>query len=260
MIVYITGCCGGIGRHLVEQYVSERFFVVGIDLDQNKLNELSEKYGGYFAPCPIDLTKKSDTKNGIKKIIKQFGIPDIFINCAGIVSLQPFDQESEKKFYEVMEVNFLCIKRVMDCVIPIMEKKGGKFVNVASVAGFVSAPLLASYSASKSALISYSECIQQELRLKESRVKLIIVCPGFVQTPLIKMGDETGFPEFLKPLLSKPDKVAKGMIKAIREGKEYIDPTINGKVISFIERISPKAIGYLAKRVLPKGMKKLFKS
>ena len=258
MIIYITGCCGGIGQELVKKYINDRFNVVGIDNNQEELNKLVDTYGDRFYPCSLDLTKKKDTADGLKKAIKQYGIPDIFVNCAGIVSLRPFYEESERDFYKVMEVNFLSIKRIIDIILPFIEKKGGKIVNVASVAGVVSAPLLASYCASKAALISYSECLQRELELKNSNVKLILVCPGFIDTPLIKMGDNQGFPTSLKGLLSKPNKVAKEIIKAVDQGKEYVDPTLNGKIITLIERLSPKAIRYITSKVMSKGMKNIF--
>ena len=158
-----------------------------------------------------------------------------------------------------MEINFLSFKRILDVIMPFMEKKGGVIVPVSSVAGFVSAPLLGSYSASKAALISYSEVVQKELSLKNSNVFLCLVCPGFIDTPLIRVGDEGGFPEYLKAFLSKPSKVAEIITQAIEKKKSYVDPTVSGKVISFLDRISPKVVSTLSKKALSKGMLKLFK-
>jgi len=259
MIVYVTGCCGGIGKELVQKYINQRFTVIGIDINELALDEMSLEFGHLFYPSLIDLTKKKESKDGLKKVIHQYGIPDIFIHCAGIVTLKPFLNESEKEFYQVMEINFLSFKRILDIILPLMENKGGVIVPVSSVAGFVSAPLLGSYSASKAALISYSEVVQKELSLKNSSVSLCLVCPGFIDTPLIKVGEEGGFPEYLKPLLSKPSKVAEIISQAIEKKKSYVDPTVSGKVISFLDRISPKVVNVLSKKALSKGMLKLFK-
>ena len=260
MIVYITGCCGGIGQELVKKYIQKRYTVVGIDINEEALNRMSLECGHLFYPSLVDLAKKKESKNGLKKVIEQYGIPDVFVHCAGIVTLKPTSKESEKEFYQVMEINFLSFKRILDVIMPFMEKKGGVIVPVSSVAGFVSAPLLGSYSASKAALISYSEVVQKELSLRNSNVSLCLVCPGFIDTPLIRVGDEGGFPEYLKPLLSKPSKVAEIISQAIEKKKSYVDPTVSGKVISFLDRISPKVVSTLSKKALSKGMLKLFKN
>lgn len=260
MIVYVTGCCGGIGKEIVKKYISKRYTVIGIDIDNKSLDELCLEFGHLFYPCIIDLSKKKETRDGLKKVINQYGVPDIFVHCAGIVSLEPFDQETEKKFYQVMEINFLSFKRIIDSLLPSMKEKGGVIVPVSSVAGHVSAPLLASYSASKAALISYVEVMQKELSLKESKVNICLVCPGFIDTPLIRLGEDEGFPEYLRPLLSRPEKVANEIILAIEKKKTYVDPTINGKVLTFLDRLSPKTVSKLSKKALSKGMRKLFKS
>ena len=158
-----------------------------------------------------------------------------------------------------MEINFLSFKRIIDSLLPWMKEKGGVIVPVSSVAGRVSAPLLASYSASKAALISYVEVMQKELSLRESKVNICLVCPGFIDTPLIRLGEDEGFPEYLRPLLSRPEKVANEIILAIEKKKTYVDPTINGKVLTFLDRLSPKTVSKLSKKALSKGMRKLFK-
>ena len=67
------------------------------------------------------------------------------------------------------------------------------------------------------------------------------------------MGNHQGFPTSLKGLLSKPNNVAKEIIKAVDQGKEYVDPTLNGKIITLIERLSPKAFAISPQRLCLRG-------
>ena len=123
-----------------------------------------------------------------------------------------------------MEINFLSFKRIIDSLLPWMKEKGGVIVPVSSVAVHVSAPLLASYSASKAALISYVEVMQKELSLRESKVNICLVCPGFIDTPLIRLGEDEGFPEYLRPLLSRPEKVPMKLFWRLKRKKPTLTP------------------------------------
>ena len=214
-IIVITGASGGLGQEFVSQYLAKNNHVIGIDLNVD-----DQKQSENYTSISCDLTNIKASGKVIEDIITEYGVPDIWINNAGIVTMDAFQNETQKQFDRVMKINFDAPVRIMKKLIPIMEQeRKGMIVNISSVAGLISAPILSSYCASKFALVGLSESVQQELELKKSPVKVILVCPGFIKTELIKLGQERGFPEHLKPFLSNSDRAVKKIIEGIEKGR-----------------------------------------
>lgn len=257
--VVVTGASGGLGKEFVHQYLEKKYKVIGIDIEMGSLEKINDK-NFIFYKC--DLTHRQSLSNVMSEIQKIIGIPDIWINNAGIVNMDSFLNESENKFDQVMQINFHAPMRIMKILIPLMEQNGGgKVVNVSSVAGLISAPIISSYCASKFALVGLTESVQQELEIKNSPVDLILVCPGFIQTELIKLGQKNGFPEHLKHFLSTSENAVSNIIKGIENNKKFIDPTINGKVMSMANRFGPKLLKNMAaKLAIPEALKQKIKN
>jgi len=258
-VIVITGAGGGLGKEFVRQYIEREFFVIGVDLNTDCLAEFNRDN---FVAINCDLTNKKHLTNLISDIVNKYGTPYMWINNAGIVNIASFFDETEKKYEQVMKINVDVPVRIMKKIIPIMERNGGgKIINVSSVAGLVSAPILSSYCASKFALVGITESVQQELMLKKSPVDLVLVCPGFIKTELIKLGHEDGFPEQLTPFLSTTKKAVENIIKGIDLNKKFIDPTLNGKVMSFASKYGPKKLKeFAAKLAVPKTLIQKIKS
>ena len=249
-IIVITGASGGLGQEFVAQYLAKNNHVIGIDLNVDD-QEQRESY----TSLSCDLTNMKASEKVIEDIIKSHGVPDLWINNAGIVTMDAFQNETQKQFDRVMKINFDAPMRAMKKLIPIMEEKGkGVIVNISSVAGLISAPILSSYCASKFALVGLTESVQQELELKKSPVKLILVCPGFIKTELIKLGQERGFPEHLKPFLSNSDRAVKKIIAGIEKNESFIDPTMNGKILQAVNRFGPGLLKSVKKFALPSSL------
>jgi 3-oxoacyl-[acyl-carrier protein] reductase len=257
-VVVITGASGGLGKEFVSQYLKKNFFVIGIDISFKSMSAL-ENNDLELIEC--DLTNSSLMKRTMDKIIDDYGTPDIWINNAGIVTMDSFSNETEKQISKVMKINFDAPMRIMKKLIPLMENNTkGVIVNISSVAGIISAPILSSYCASKFALVGLTESVQQELDLKESPVKLILVCPGFIKTELIRLGSERGFPEHLKPFLSSSEVAVRKIIEGIDKGHQFIDPTMNGKLLQALNRFGPKLLKSAKKFALPDSLIKRIKS
>ena len=260
-LVVITGACGGLGREFVSQYVEMGNKVIGVDINDQGLLSMEEKYKDLFVGMSCNLLTHNSIIDLIKNINSRFGVPAIWINNAGIVTMDSFLNEEVEQINNVMNINFSAQMLVMKHLIPEMEKSGGgKIINVSSVAGIVSAPILSSYCASKFALVGLTQSVQQELDLRGSAVKLILVCPGFIKTDLIRLGDDRGFPEHLKPFLSDSKKAVNKIIKGIGKNESFIDPTFNGKFMKSVHRISPKVLSVAKKFALPKSLKELIKN
>lgn len=242
-IIALTGASGGLGQVMTQEFIKKGHHVIGIDLDAKKLNEMEEQYLNDFTPFIVNLLDGQGTVELYEKIYDEFGAPDIWINNAGVSGISPFLEMKTKHFNEVMEINFQAPAFACHYWLPKMKMRGsGQVVNMASVAGHVSPPFLSAYVASKHALVGLSESIQNELYLEKSPVKLTIVSPGFVQTDIIQLGHERGFPEWMSFMLSTPQTCGKKIVKGILKGEELIEPTLNGKVMMGLNRLLPTSI------------------
>jgi short-subunit dehydrogenase len=113
---------------------------------------------------------------------------------------------------------------------------------VASVAGHVPSALMSAYCASKFALVGFTESLRLELLAQNSPVKLSLISPGFIATPLVRLGEIGGFPEELAWLLGQPKTAAKEMAQAILKGRARCVPTFNGKVMRLLNYLCPWAL------------------
>ena len=118
-----------------------------------------------------------------------FDTPDVLVNNAGIMRFTPLAQMSVSEYQLVMDVNLLGPLLGMQAVIPKMLAKGkGSIINISSVNGLAGSPGLSAYAASKHGLIGMSRCAAMELGRAGIRVN--VVCPGAVDTPMISEASE----------------------------------------------------------------------
>ncbi len=114
------------------------------------------------------------------------------------------------------------------------EKNKGKILNVASIAGFMPGPLMATYYATKNYVVKLSEAIREELKKEKSKVQISILCPGPVATNFNKVANV----EF-HAKEAKSEDVAKYAIKKFDQGKFYIVPRLEIKAVKFGAKILP---------------------
>lgn len=254
----ITGAAGGIGETFCEEYIKKGFFVVGIDSDEEKLQKLKIKFKDNFEYIVCNVTRKKSLFEALDFIFENYGVPDFWFNNAGVANLKPFKETSSKDFSLVMSVNF---DAVVQCTRFWLEKmcssKRGVIVNISSMAGIIAPPYMASYVASKHAVYGLTKALQAELELDESPVKCVVVCPGFVNTPIMKIGEKRGFPKKLDFLVSTPRNCVKEIITALEKGETEIYPTFNAKIIGFLERVSPKFNKASGRLLVSKNFKQL---
>jgi meso-butanediol dehydrogenase/(S,S)-butanediol dehydrogenase/diacetyl reductase len=134
----------------------------------------------------LDVTRFDDAKRLRETLDQRFGRLDIAVNSAGVISVRRVDDLSEAEWERVMNVNakgtFLCCQ----AAIPLLRRAGtGTIVNIASVSGKDGYPGLAHYSASKYAVIGFTNSLAKELAREEITVNAI--CPGVVRTAMWDM-------------------------------------------------------------------------
>ena len=260
-VVVVPGAAGGIGTCLVKELLDLGATVWGLDLDEAALQRLSEthrKFGRTFFYKPTDVSSESVLKKTRDEILSQSKEIHVWINNAGISGLGDFQSSTQEGFERVIQINLNGVVLGTRLALERMEHVGfGTIVNVASIAGHLAAPYLSAYCASKHGVVGFTRSLREELSLKHSPVKIVLVSPGFVDTKIIEKGTDHGFPDWLNFLLSTPAATAKEIVTALVHDKEEVIPTLNGKLMFAAHRIFPRTTLKGSKVLLSKSFKDL---
>ena len=164
-----------------------------------------------------------------------------------------FNKTSLEKEISMIQTNIIAYHILMKLYLKnMMEKNKGKILNVASIAGFMPGPLMATYYATKSYVVRISEAIRQELKSKKSKVQISILCPGPVATNFNKVANV----KFHLREANSMD-VAKYTVKKLEQGKFYIIPGIDVKIAKYFGHIVPDRL--LAKICFKAQQRKIIK-
>lgn len=175
--VLITGCSSGFGRAAVRRFLSEEWHVVATMRDPATWED--SQANGRLMLLPLDVLNESSVDAAFSAAIARLGRIDVVVNNAGKGLFSVFEATPQETVRDVFETNFFGALSVMRRAVPHMRAAGGgTIVNVASGSAIVAEPLMATYSASKAALDSFTEALTGEL--VDQGIDLKIVIPGFV--------------------------------------------------------------------------------
>lgn len=218
MKALITGASSGIGRDIARELNKKGYELVLVARDLEKLKELKNELGSNTEIISMDLSIEDNCKDLYKKV------PDIdlLINNAGFGACGKFTKTDLEKEIKMINTNITAYHILTKSYLQNMvEKDKGQILNVASIAGFMPGPLMATYYATKAYVVRLSEGIREELKKQKSNVKISILCPGPVDTNFNNVADV----EFsVKGLTS--EYVAKYTVKKLEKKKFYIIPRI----------------------------------
>lgn len=225
-IVLVTGAAMGMGRMYAERAVSEGAAAVVLwDVNETALAETTAALraaGGTVHPYVVDVSSRAKVQRAAGHVRKEVGDPHIVFNNAGVVRGNAYfwETDSVRDTEFTIKINTLAPMFVAREFLPGMIASGEecRLVNVASSAGFVANPRMASYAASKWAAIGFSDSVRVELeQAGHQHVKVTTVCPYYVKTGMFD-GAKAGL---LLPLLEPEDVVAAAW-KAMRKGTPFV--------------------------------------
>jgi NAD(P)-dependent dehydrogenase (short-subunit alcohol dehydrogenase family) len=175
-VALVTGASTGIGLAAAEALVKAGFEVVGTSRDSSRITNTN---GVSF--IDLDVVSESSVEAAISHVVEKYGRLDVVVNNAGLGASGAAEENSLAQTQRILDVNFFGTVRVMNAVIPVMrQQRNGRIINISSVLGFVPAPFMAAYAASKHALEGFSESVDHEVR--EYGVRVLLVEPGYTKT------------------------------------------------------------------------------
>lgn len=215
--ILITGASSGIGKALALAYAKKdnHLFLCGRNLE--RLNEISKhcnKKGAFVHILQFDTTNKEATNSAILEAESVKPL-DLVIANAGVSGGVLGLEDTEQSIRTIMDTN---INGVINTVMPAIEifksRKSGQIALMSSIAGFRGLMNCPAYSASKNFVKAWGEALRGSL--KSDGIKINIICPGFVKTPL------TDKNLFKMPFLMDPDKAALIIQKGLEKNKGII--------------------------------------
>ena len=236
MKVLITGASSGIGRDMARIFYSKGYDLVLVARNEEKLNNLKKELEKKKLNSKIEIIIMDlSNEENCKELYEKEKDIDILVNNAGFGDCGNFTKTDLKKEINMINTNITAYHILMKLYLKKMkEKDSGKILNVASIAGFMPGPLMATYYATKAYIVRLSEAIRTELKKQKSKVKISILCPGPVNTNFNKVADV----EFAIKGLSS-EYVAKYTVKKFLKGKFYIIPGLSIKLAKIGAKIAP---------------------
>lgn len=177
-VVLITGVSSGIGRAAALKFADLGFRVYGTVRNVAKAQAIPG-----VTLIEMDIRDEASIDRGIQTIIAQDKRIDVLINSAGVTLLGATEETSITEAQTLFDTNLFGLLRTIKAVLPYMrEQRSGRIVNVSSVLGFLPAPYMALYSASKHAVEGLSETLDHEVR--QFGIRVVLVEPSFTKTNL----------------------------------------------------------------------------
>ncbi len=247
-VAVITGAASGIGRAIADRCAQEGMKVVLADIEAKALAQTQKemKAGGATVLAVLsDVSKAADVEVLAQKTLDAFGAVHLLCNNAGVGTGTSILESTIKDWEWVIGVNLWGVIHGVRVFIPIMLEQDSEchLINTASMAGLIYGSGLGIYEVTKHSVVSLSEAVHFELADRGAKVKVSVLCPGYVNTQI--MDSERNRPEELRndpgevklspehkaaeetlqqTILDgiSPDQVADQVFEAIRQDQFYI--------------------------------------
>ncbi|QSJ16416.1 SDR family NAD(P)-dependent oxidoreductase [Nostoc sp. UHCC 0702] len=188
-VALITGASRGIGRAialLLAQHGMKRLILIA--RDRQKLAEVAseiEAMGVEVAIVPLDLSKPIEVNVAVAQVWRSYGPIHLLVNCAGVAYQNSFLQSKLLQVQEELSVNLLGMYTLTSLIAKRMaSQRQGTIVNVSSLMGKVAAPTMATYSATKFAILGFTQALRRELA--QYNIRVIALLPSLTDTDMVR--------------------------------------------------------------------------
>jgi short-subunit dehydrogenase len=239
----ITGASAGLGREYARLFAKDGHDLVLVARRRERLDELaSELAAAHKTTCMVvtaDLTAAGAGQQIADQVRAAGRQVDFLVNNAGFGKRGAFAQSDRRSQLEMIDVNVRALVELTHLFLPgMLERKQGRILNIASIAGFVPGPFMATYYASKAFVISFTEALASELH--GTGVTATASCPGPTATEFAEVAGSAGSNLFRRHLADAAP-VARHGYRAMLAGTVVAIPGLQNKLSAQSIRIAPRA-------------------
>ncbi len=226
-VALVTGGASGMGRIIALRLAARGAKVAIFDVNEEGLAETAALAEG-ISPFRCDISSIEDVEANVAEIASSLGPIDHLVHAAALMPSHKLIDETHESMERLFRINYFGTTYLVKAVLPAMlERKSGRIIAFGSVAGYAMVPHMGAYCATKAAVNTYMEVLQNEIR--GSGVNVHLVCPPAVNTPLIDQALETDFPGSIMEAkksgrLANPEKIVDAIDKGVAKNKDIIYP------------------------------------
>jgi len=238
-LAFVTGASSGIGQALAARFHRAGYRLALVARRTQEMADWAQAQGMEAAQCQIfgaDVGEIDSIVAAGEACLARQGVPDVVIANAGIsIGVDTAERADLDVIARTFAINNLGLAATFHPFVAAMAARGsGRLVGIGSVAAIRGLPGHGAYCASKAGVVAYCESLRGELRA--SGVKVVTICPGYIDTPLTQ-GNRYGM-----PFLMQADDFAERAFRAIEAGTSYrVIPWQMG-VVAKIMRLLPDAV------------------
>jgi len=250
----ITGASRGIGRAIALEFAHHQFrCLILAARNVERLHEVAaevEALGTQAVVLPLDLTQPIEVNVAVAHAWRNHGPIDLLINCAGVSHQVPFLQAHLPHVQSEISTNLIGTYTVTRLLARRMAAyRQGHIVNVSSLMGKVAAPTMATYSATKFAILGFSQALRGELA--PYNVKVSSLLPTLTDTDMVR--DFHWF-RFVQPMT--PEQVAQALVRGLQSNSPEILVGWQTHLAVLANRIAPHLLEKMVQWASPKPQRK----
>jgi NAD(P)-dependent dehydrogenase (short-subunit alcohol dehydrogenase family) len=259
--VLVTGAGSGIGRAIALDAAQRGGNVAICDIDSGRLQETQALLADYkvdVISSVVDVSKRTQVQQFATLVHEKTPAVDILVNNAGVVIAADILETTEQDWEFIIGVNMMGVIHFCDAFCPAMiaRKRGGHVVNIASMEGFAAMAGFGAYSATKFAVVGYSDALRQEI--SQHKIGVSVVCPGVVRTALTadmrSHGDyAAGISDRIHQQHEKssfgPEKVSAAVFSAVKSNTPLRPVAPESWITYYSNRLSPRATSFILQQV-----------
>lgn len=238
----ITGASSGIGLELARLFARDRYRLVLVARNRGALHDVGDdlqaRFGVEVRIAPKDLSHPSAPAELYQELQEAGVRVDVLVNNAGFGGSGPFLHTEWNNEAEMIQVNIVAVAHLSKLFLPQILARGGKLLNVGSVAGFLPGPYTAVYYASKAFVLHFSEALSEEL--SGSAATVTCLCPGPVQTNFQKRAHVGGASRANEGLAMDVREVARLGYEGMKAGKRIVIPGWKNRMLTNVLRLAPR--------------------
>ena len=244
MNALITGASGGLGAEFAKLFAADGYNLILIARRLEKLNELKTElennYGISVTVFSSDLSEETAAQKVFDFVQSQNLSIDILVNNAGFGDWAFFSDSNLQKQQMMINLNIYTLTTLTHLFLTQMiQRKSGRILNVASIAGFMPGPKMSVYYASKAFVRSFTEALSVELKKTKSGVTVTALCPGPISTDFWNKAEADKSQLSKRVVFANSKKIARYGYKCLMKGKVIALPGASTRIITFWAKFLP---------------------